>query len=376
MATVESAGVRLGTTPEQRVSTRLFSLDALRGFTMICMIGEGFGLLYFQKSSIIGPISNQFRHVDWNISIPGGMHFWDLIQPFFMFVVGTVMPVSFARRWASGETWPRSLIHVLRRCALLILFGLIARSCQARRPVLDLINVLAQIAFTYLIAFLVLRRHWTVQAGVALALLALHWALYQFGQAPGVAGPWIKDGNIGWYLDGLVLHKHWSGSYATINCISSAANTIFGLMTGELLMSGLPQARKLQILTGVGVGGVLLGIAMSGVIPLNKKIWTASFAIYSTGFTLLAVALFYWIFDVKQKRAWGKLFVIVGSNSIFIYLFHEILHRYLFSGAMFLLSMAVEWPPAGGRMFAAWLVIAVELLVCWVLYRRRVFLKI
>ena len=376
MATVESAGVRLGTTPTPRESTRLLSLDALRGFTMICMIGEGFGLLYFQRSSIIGPISNQFRHVDWNISLPGGIHFWDLIQPFFMFVVGAVMPVSFARRWASGETWPRSLIHVLRRCALLILFGLIARSCQARRPVLDLINVLAQIAFTYLIAFLVLRKHWTVQAGVALGLLVLHWALYQFAQAPGVAGPWIKDGNIGWYLDGLVLHKHWSGSYATINCISSAANTIFGLMTGELLMSGMRQARQLQILTAGGLGGVLLGIAMSAVIPLNKKIWTASFAIYSTGFTLLAVALFYWIFDVKQKRAWGKLFVIVGSNSIFIYLFHEILHRYLFSGALFIMSAAVNWQPAVGRMFAAWLVIAIELLVCWVLYRRRVFLRI
>ncbi len=66
---------------------------------MICMIGEGFGLLYFQKNPIIGSISKQFRHVDWNIAIPDGMHFWDLIQPFFRFVVGAVMPVSFAWRW-------------------------------------------------------------------------------------------------------------------------------------------------------------------------------------------------------------------------------------------------------------------------------------
>src|SRR3984893_15089237 len=166
---------------------RVLSIDAFRGFTMICMIAEGFGLLYFLKNPIIGPIANQFRHVDWTISIPGDILFGDLTQPFFMFMDGVVMPSSYGRRWAAGEPWSRSLLHVLRRSALLILLGLRARSCQAKRPVLDLINVLAQIAFTYLMAFLVLRKHWSIQAGVACALLALHWALYQFAQAPGVA---------------------------------------------------------------------------------------------------------------------------------------------------------------------------------------------
>lgn len=355
---------------------RLLSLDAFRGFTMLCMLGEGFGLLYFLNNPLIAPVARQFMHVDWTISIPGGVHFWDLIQPFFMFIVGAVMPISFARRWAAGESWARSFTHVLRRSALLILFGLIARSCQAKRPVLDVINVLAQVAFTYLVAFLVLRKPWVVQAGVALGLLALHWAIYRFAQAPGVLGPWVKDANIGWYLDGLILHKHWSGSYATINCLSSAANTIFGVIAGELLISDTPQPRKLQSLSAAGVGGAVIGIALSSLIPLNKKIWTASFALYSTGLTLLALALFYWIFDVKGKRAWGKLFVIIGANSIFIYLFHEILHPYLIYASRRLLSPTVSWWPSLGRMFAAWLVIGVEVLVCWVLYRRRVFLRI
>src|SRR5207237_3376572 len=99
----------------------------------------------------------------------------------------------------------------------------------------------------------------------------------------------------------------WSGSYATINCISSTANTIFGVMAGELLVSKIRQSSKLWILFATGIFGVLAGIALSPLVPLNKKIWTASFAIYSTGFKLLALALFYWIFDVKQKSAWGKL---------------------------------------------------------------------
>lgn len=336
-------------------SARLLSIDAFRGFTMLCMLGEGFGLGL-----------QQFQHVDWNMAIPGDLHFWDLIQPFFMFIVGLVMPMSFARRWERGETWGHSLVHVLRRSAILILLGLFARSVQANRPVLDLINVLAQIAFTYLVAFLLLRKHWTVQAGVAVALLAGHWALYQFASAPGVVGPWVKNANIGWYLDKLILHKNWSGAYATINCVSSAANTIFGMMAGRLLVSAIPLARKLRLLALTGVAGVIIGFVLSPAIPLNKKIWTASFAFYSTGTTLLALLLFYWICDVQQKRSWAQLFVIVGSNSIFIYVFHETLHRYGLHAARLVSPAAV----------ATLLVTAFEVLVCWALYRRKIFIRV
>jgi hypothetical protein len=111
----------------------------------------------------------------------------------------------------------------LKRSALPILFGVIARSVQHDKPFLDLINVLAQIAFTYLVAFLPLRQHWTVQGAVAFGLLVLHWAIYQFGSGPGIQGPWVQDANVGWYR--LILNQNWGGSYATINCLSSTANT-------------------------------------------------------------------------------------------------------------------------------------------------------
>jgi predicted acyltransferase len=356
---------------------RVLSIDAFRGFTMICMIGEGFGLLYFSKSQgIIGGIAAQFQHVDWNMSIPGDLHFWDLIQPFFMFIVGLVMPISFARRWAGGETWSRSLLHVLKRSALLILFGVIARSIQHNKPFLDLINVLAQIAFTYLVAFLVLRAHWTAQGAVALGLLALHWAIFQFGSGPGVQGPWVKDANMGWYLDRLILHQNWSGSYATINCLSSAANTIFGVMVGRLLISSLPLARKMLTLAVAGVLGIVAGFALSPLIPLNKKIWTASFALYSTGMTLLVLLLFYWIFDIKKKRKWATILLVVGSNSIFIYLFHEIMHHWLTQTATVFLGWSIDlWGP-GGKAIRALAVIAFEIYVCCWLYRRKIVFKI
>lgn len=349
----------------------MFSLDAFRGFTMVCMIGEGFGLLYFLNTPIIGPIARQFEHTGWH-----GMTAWDLIQPFFMFIVGAVMPISFGRRWQAGETWEQSLRHVLRRALLLILFGLLARSIQAGRPVIDVINVLAQLAFTYPVAFLVLRKSWKTQAGVAFGLLAVHWALYQFVRAPGVQGPWIKDANIGWYLDRLIFHKNWGGSYATINCISSAANTIFGVMAGKLLISAAPVARKLRILAALGVASIALGLAMDPFIPIIKKIWTASFAIYSTGFTLLALLAFYWVCDVKKIRGWARLFVIVGSNSIFIYVFHEILHRWLLQTGVVFTGWAIQlWEP-GGRALNVLLMVAFEIWVCVWLYRRKIFFKL
>src|SRR3712207_2554565 len=140
-------------TPDAGPGGRALWLDAFRGFTMVCLVAEGFGLTRFTEYPTVRPLAEQFEHAEWE-----GLRAWDLVQPFFMFIVGAAMPYSFGRRWAAGERWGRSLLHVLKRCALLVGWGLLARSIQRERPNLDLINVLAQIAFTYLVAFLVLRR--------------------------------------------------------------------------------------------------------------------------------------------------------------------------------------------------------------------------
>ena len=356
---------------EIRLPERSYALDAFRGLTMVWMVSEGFGLLHFRTHSFLGPIAEQFTHTDWE-----GMTAWDLIQPFFMFIVGVAMPFSFGKRWAGGEKWTRSLRHVLQRFALLILWGLIARSIRPEKPTLDLINVLAQIAFTYLVAFLILRWPWKAQLGVAFGLLAAHWALHMFWAPPGVTGPWVKDANVGWYLDRTILGKNWGGSYATINCISSAANTIFGMMAGQLLLDEASWPRKLRILALTGLGGIAAGLALSPVIPIIKKIWTASFALYSTGYTLLALVAFLWICDIKLWRGWAKIFVIAGSNSIFIYLFHEIMEKWLSRVAPVFTGWAIQWWGDWGRFLTDNVVIAFQIYVCWWLWRRKIFFKL
>ncbi len=350
---------------------RVLSVDAFRGFTMFCMFAGPFGLDAFEAVTWLSPVLWQLEHEPWV-----GVRFWDLIQPFFMFIVGVVMPWSFARRWQQGETWTQSLVHVLKRAALLVVWGLIARSVQAQKPVIDLINVLAQIAFTYTVAFLVLRKSWRVQLAVALALLAAHTAAYALWAAGNPAGPWVRDANFGQWLDLLLLGKTWGGSYATVNCVSSAFNTILGVMAGSVFFSAATPTRKIRLFLGSGLLLVAVGLALHPFIPIVKKIWTASFALVSGGLTLLALVLFYWLCDVALRQKWAILFVAVGANSIFIYLFHEIFGRWMRQTAPVFTSWAEPQVGALAPFAAAWLAIAFQVYLCWWLYQRRIFLKL
>jgi predicted acyltransferase len=334
---------------------RILALDAFRGVTMILMVSEGFGLHELRDHAWAAPLAYQFDHAPWI-----GMRFWDLIQPFFMFIVGAVMPWSFEKRFAGGESgWP----HVLRRAALLLMWGVIARSIRAGRPLLDVINVLGQLAVAYPIAFSVLRLRVPVQLGVALALLAVHAAAYiAFGQ------PWTVGENLGEWVDRAIFGKNWGGHYATINCLSSAANVIFGVVCGGLIRAG-----RRNRMWPLALAMILGGVALSPAIPIIKKTWTASFALVSGGLTIVALLGFWWL----AERGWKmRLAVVVGANSIFIYLFHEILGPWLAKTAKVLttwgMAYQLDWLLALNQM----VVVAFQLWVCHWLYQRRVFFKL
>ncbi|MBI4891482.1 MAG: DUF1624 domain-containing protein [Acidobacteria bacterium] len=350
-------------------SDRLYSLDAFRGLTMIWMFSEGFGLLVFDgKPGLLGALAAQFEHAAWV-----GYNAWDLIQPFFMFIVGVAMPIAFAKRDAAGEPWLRQLLHVLRRVVLLIGFGLLARSIQAGKPTLDIINVLAQVSVTYLIAFLLLRFRWTIQLAAACLILIATWAIYTFA---GLPDPWAFNNNAGWYLDELILGKHWGPGYVTINFLPSAFSTILGVIAGTLLASALEIPRKARLLLLPGLFMLLAGYALHPFIPVCKRIWTPSFAILSTGWCFLALLAFWYVCDVRGKQAWAKILVMVGANSIFIYLFHEILNRWLHQTANGLAKPLLDLAPTAGTLLIAWALVAFQIWVCVWLYRRRIFFKL
>ena len=335
------------------VADRVTALDAFRGFTMIMMVSEGFGLMQLKDTEALAPVLAQFHHADWI-----GMTSWDMIQPFFMFIVGAVMPWSFAKRPDAGWSF------VLKRSALLLLWGVIARSIRAGRPLLDVINVLGQLAVTYPIAFAVLKRGERAQLGLAALLLVAHTAAYMaFGN------PWVQLDNLGEVIDRAVFQKNWGGHYATINCISSAANTLLGVVAGEMLRRG--QLKRLATM-----GGVLLaaGLALSPLVPVIKKIWTASFAMVSGGITVFALLLFWYL---CEQRGWRmKLLVMVGANSIFIYLFHEIMEDWLTRTAKVFTGWGTAYWPAPLLALNDFVVVAFQIWLCVWLYRRQLFFKL
>lgn len=352
-------------------------LDAMRGFTMICLISHGFGFPRLAGEAWAKPIVRQFDHADW-----AGMTAWDLVQPFFMFIVGAAMPFAFAARRARGGTWANGWPHVLWRAGMLFLLSHIAMIGTGSQWGWQLINVLAQIAFTYVIAYCVLDLRWTTQLFVAFGLLLAHYLMHVYG--PGAGGIWAKDANVGAALDRAILGRNWSGGYATLNFVTSATATIAGVMAANVLRSTvLPTRRKFLILGGAAVTLIVLGVAISPWIPVIKRIWTPSFAMVSVGCTLVALLAFYAIDLVWPRVPWGVL-TAVGANCIFLYMTSILLAGRFRDIMIRLLGPLPDW--LADRFHTAkepwlpftadWLVLALLVgLAVW-MHRRRILIKI
>ena len=347
---------------------RFLALDAFRGFIMVTLAAEGFGFGKLLDHPTYGHIASWFEHVAWE----GGV-FWDMIQPSFMFMVGVAMPFALARRKESGATHRQNFNHVSVRALKLILLSQFLIIVSSQRLQFQLINVLSQIAFTYFFTYLLLRLPFRRQAIAAGLILTFHTAL--FFLFPGPEGAFSKTGNIGAVIDQSLLGYNYRGYYVTINFISSTVTTLFGAWTGMLLMSEKPRTEKLRILAISMVAAFAGGMGLSLVVPNVKRLWTASFTLYSTGWVLFIMLLFVVLIEVWGIRKPFFPLVVVGMNSIFIYSLGFLLRKPI-----------IHWlePLTGGFSFAGDLQPVAEscgaLLVMWYLcywlYQRKIFLKI
>jgi predicted acyltransferase len=372
----KAADVPAPTTPAAPARARW--LDAMRGFTMLCLISRGFGFPRLAEVGWARPIARQFDHVEW-----AGMTAWDLVQPFFMFIVGAAMPFAFAARRARGGTWAGGWPHVLWRAGMLLLLSQIAMIGTGSQWGVQLINVLAQIAFTYVIAYLVLDLKWTWQLLAAAGLLALHYAMHVLWPGVGPGGPWARDANAGAAIDRALLGHNWSGGYATLNFVTSATATIAGVMAANVLRSAAPARRKFAVLGAAAVALILLGLAISPWVPVVKRIWTPSFALVSVGCTLLALLAFYAVDGKWPRVPWGIL-AAIGANCIFLYMTAMLLGGRIREIVLRLLGPIPGWV-AGHPQTAKdpWLAFTVDWIVLGLLvglavwlYRRRIFIKI
>jgi len=256
--------------------------------------------------------------------------FWGPDTALFYVLFGVAMPFSLKKRLETGER-SQATKHILKRCFLLFSFGVLLHCVYSHGPVWELWNVLVQLAFTILIAYALMNRWHRFQIGVSIALLILTELLYR-GYNP--VAPYAQNHeSFGAWFDMLTMGKVNDGYWVFVNFIPTAAHTLWGVVCGQLLLSKNSEKQNLKLFLIWGTAIAVLGFAMDWleITPIIKRIATSSFTLVSGGIAILTLALFYWVIDVKGYRKNRlKIFSVVGTNSIFIYLFSETFGHLIF----------------------------------------------
>ena len=360
------------------LSERVTSVDFFRGLTMFLLIGEStrmYDHLNEIDNGFIHFFATQLTHHEWH-----GLHFWDLIQPFFMFIVGVAIPFAIANRKRKGATDKSIYMHALKRSALLLFFGLALYTSGEDRVILRLQNVLAQLSVTYLVAFLIMRWSWIYQLILSFFLLLITDLAYRYFPVEGFNHPWESFQNMGSWINNWIEGVDKSSIWASINAIPTTAHTIWGVLCGKLLMSSKTATQKVQILVLAGIAGLIVGFGLDSlsVTPIIKKIATSTFVFASGGWAMLALALSYWIIDVKKFNIGSKLFIVVGMNCIFIYLLFEVGGANIISDIYKpFLTQFLGWT---GPLFTEILISATVWAslwyICYWLFEKKIFIKI
>jgi predicted acyltransferase len=375
MTTTATSVPSLQTSPQ-----RLLSLDFMRGLIMVFLMLESTQLYdhLFEESKGHGIeyFFIQFFHHPWN-----GLRFWDLIQPGFMFMAGTALAYSLHRQQLSGMSWSESFLKVLKRSGWLFFWGVLDYAVRPGGLSFELWDVLTQLSFTTLVAFLIFRWSFSAQIFFSLGLLILTEILYRYTSVAGFDQPFTDQHNFGNYMDLILMNKINKGGWVAINCLPTAAHTIWGSLAGKLLFSQRSENEKIKWLLIGGVIALVVGYSMNyGITPIIKRIATSSFVFASGGWCLLALCFFYWWIDVRNHKRYLKFFIVVGMNSLFIYLFFEIVGARWFNEYIGALSNGlmsiIHLPVWLMGIITSLIIFALEWSLCYFLYRKGIFFKI
>jgi len=368
----------------QPTTSRLASLDALRGFDMMWIVGaDAFGAAFAHLNG--GPVARvlatQLDHASWV-----GFRFYDLIFPLFVFMVGVAIPYSLGRL-VENEGRSGAVRRIIRRTLLLYLLGLFY-SGGFSDPLANirLMGVLQRIALCYFFAgvlFIYVRPRTLV--AVCVGLLIGYWALMSFVPVPGWgAGDFAEGHNLANWLDQQFLPgRKWDGDHdpeGFLSTIPAVATCLLGVFAGLLLRNpGRTEKQKTVLLAGAGVTLAILGYVWGLEFPVIKKIWTSSYALVAGGWSLLLLAVFYLIIDVWKMRTWAMPFVWLGTNALTIYLISNVTDFWKlalrFVGGDIATWLDARWTGLSGLMLAL-VSVALCMGICRFLYQRKIFLRL
>lgn len=356
---------------------RLSSLDAVRGVLLLLFIGGGFGLKEMLRGDRWRWITDQWSHREW-----AGCTLWDLLCPAMLLLVGIAMPYSYANREAQGQTWLRQCLHALKRATLLVLIGLYLDSYRAGLLVYDFRGELQQIGLAYFLAFLVLPLGKVVQGVTVGFLLIGQIAAYVIYAIPGGHDFWSMDHNVGIALDRWFHFAPHPEHLVTFNFIPNAAVVLLGVLVAGLIRTGLTPGAKVAVMTAASLLGIFFGWVLSGgngwieaswfaVVPMIRPLMTWTFLLMAIGWTLLFFTYFYLVMDCLLLRGWALPLTLVGRNSLLVYVLVLLARDWAVKSA--------QLAPLGGTLrplFVSLIVLAIFWLFCFLLYRRRIFVKV
>jgi heparan-alpha-glucosaminide N-acetyltransferase len=407
---VESpAAEPLVTEPERKPEgvTRVVSLDALRGTVMFLMLAEAMHLHVtanaFPHSTFWRVIGFNTDHVDWQ-----GCSLHDLIQPAFSFLVGAAMPFSIASRKMKGQSFGPMLGHAIRRAFILIFLGIFLRSQWSRQTYWTFEDTLTQIGLGYVFLFLLGFARVRTQVVTLVLILIFFLAAFALYPAPGphfdyarVGVPtdwthnytgflshWNKNSNLSWAFDVWFLNLFPreqpfvfnEGGWSTLSFIPTLGTMIMGLLTGEYLKGKASKEQKLRGLVIAGAGLTLLGLLCqwAGICPIVKRVWTSSYTLYSGGLVILMLAGFYALMEWKGWRRWAFPLLVIGMNSIAVYVMSWTMELFFNKAIETHLGWALS--PLAGQTLQPVLHGFVLVLILWLIlfwmYRRKIFLRI
>jgi len=362
-------------------SHRLVSLDFMRGLIMILLALESTGLYRCLTTYSTGgahTLMQQFEHHPWH-----GLHFWDLIQPGFMFIAGTAMAYSLARQQQQGVAWVTSFKKTFKRSFWLFFWGVLIYAVKPKGLSFELWDVLTQLSFTTLVAFLIFYWRAPYQLVFCVFMLVLTEGLYRYTHIPGFDQPFTDQHNFGNYVDQLLMHKINKKGWVAINCIPTAVHTILGALTGKLLMEKDKSiTSKLKTMLIAAIICLVVGYVLdwAGITPIIKRIATTSFVLVSAGWCILGMAVAYWLIDGRKRYKYLQFFTIVGFNSLAIYLFFETVGHQWFNGFIGALTnglMQMIHVPVMLQLFITSIIIfMLEWGMCYFLFKKKIIFKL
>jgi predicted acyltransferase/predicted RNA-binding Zn-ribbon protein involved in translation (DUF1610 family) len=364
--------------------TRLVSLDVLRGFDMFWIVGaDALSRALLKLSSedaapgIIKGVAGQLQHVRWE-----GFHFYDLIFPLFVFMVGMAAVLSLTKI-VERDGQVSAIKRVVRRAALLFVLGAVYDMIDtgyggglAKIPGENLLcGVLQRIALCYLFAGLLVC---TVKLrGLVAAFLILligYWAVLSFVPAPDQDRVIIERGkNFIHYLDQRIPPYYGTDPESLMTTFPAIATCLLGVFAALFIRdSGKPEDEQALWFLAVGIAMVIAGYLWGMQIPVIKRLWTPSYVFVAGGYSLVLLGALIWIIDVKEWRGWEKPFLWIGANSIAIYFFDNIVDLKAWAG--FVVGKDAITPALEATLALSGLALAVGFV--YVLYKKEIFIRV